>query len=107
MIDSVFDIMNGRNPRAKGFKAPFGAFNLLERKAFLSKAREHLLNLVTKDGTPLHRSKRFTKKEHEKLKSSRKLLHEFNETDRVHKMPHSLYQVHMIQCIFFLFCLPT
>lgn len=114
MIDSVFDIMNGRNPRAKGFKAPFGAFNLLERKAFLSKAREHLLNLVTKDGTPLHRSKRFTKKEHEKLKSSRKLLHEFNETvpvscsvHRVHKMPHSLYQVHMIQCIFFLFCLPT
>lgn len=64
MIDSLFDTMNGRNPRAKGFKAPFGALNWMERKAFLSRAREHLLTLVTKDGTPLHRSKRSIKIEH-------------------------------------------
>ncbi len=50
--------MNGRNPRAKGFKAPLGALNWMDRKAFLSRAREYLLTLVTRDGTPLHRSKR-------------------------------------------------
>jgi hypothetical protein len=50
--------MNGRNPRAKGYKAPLVAFNWTERKAFFSKAREYLLTLVTKDVTPLHRSKR-------------------------------------------------
>lgn len=53
--------MNGRNPRAKGFKAPLGALNWIERKAFLSRAREYLLSLVTRDGTPLHRSKRSIK----------------------------------------------
>ena len=60
IIDRLFDTMNGRNPRAKGFKAPLGALNWLERKAFLSRARQ-LLTLVTKDGTPLHRSKRSIK----------------------------------------------
>ena len=61
MVDRLFDIMNGRNPRAKGFKAPLGALNWMERKSFLLRAREYLLTLVTKDGTPLHRSKRSIK----------------------------------------------
>ncbi|CAK6959948.1 DNA transposase THAP9 isoform X1 [Scomber scombrus] len=61
MIDRLFDIMNGRNPRAKGFKAPLGALNWMERKECLSRAREYLLTLVTKDGTPLHQSKRSIK----------------------------------------------
>ncbi|KAL7396666.1 hypothetical protein ABVT39_009658 [Epinephelus coioides] len=59
MINRLFDTMNGHNPRAKGFKAPLGALNWMERKAFLSRASEYLLTLVTKDGTPLHRSKRY------------------------------------------------
>lgn len=36
MIDCLSGIMNRHNPRAKGFKGPLGAFNLEERKAFLS-----------------------------------------------------------------------
>uniref|UniRef100_A0A096LQR8 THAP-type domain-containing protein n=1 Tax=Poecilia formosa TaxID=48698 RepID=A0A096LQR8_POEFO len=59
MIDRMFDTMNARNPLAKGFKAPMGSWNWMERKAFLSRAREYLLTLLTKDGTPLHRSKRY------------------------------------------------
>lgn len=46
MIDRLFDTMNGLNPCANGFKAPL---NWMERKAFLSRVREYLLTLVTKD----------------------------------------------------------
>ncbi|KAK5881824.1 hypothetical protein CesoFtcFv8_020469 [Champsocephalus esox] len=54
----IIDTMNGRNPRAKGFKSPSGALKWRERKAFLSRAGRNLLTLETKDGAPLHRSKR-------------------------------------------------
>ncbi|KAM3857293.1 THAP domain-containing protein 6-like [Diretmus argenteus] len=59
MIDRLFDIMNSRNPRAKGFKAPLGSLNWAERVEFLLRGRDYLMSLVMKDGTPLHRSKRF------------------------------------------------
>lgn len=109
MIDRLFDMMNGRNPRAKGSKAPLGALNWTERKEFLSRAREYLLTLVTKDGTPLHRSKRSIKivlvihawKVH--VKSSTILGSVMHQ---VPMMLCSLHQVDMkllLQCIFFSF----
>lgn len=58
MIDRLFDVMNSRNPRVKGFKAPLGALNWEERVVFLMTAREFLIKLSMKDGTPLHKSKR-------------------------------------------------
>jgi hypothetical protein len=61
MIDRLFDIMNSRNPRAKGFKAPLGSLNWTRSVELLSRGREYLISLVMKDGTPLHRSKRYFK----------------------------------------------
>lgn len=58
-MDMLFDIMNSRNPRAGGFKAPLGTLNWSERVEFLLRGRTYLMALVMKDGTPLHRSKRF------------------------------------------------
>ena len=58
MIDRLFDTLNSRNPCAKGFKAPLGALNWAERVAFFLRAREYLITLSVKDGTPFHRSKR-------------------------------------------------
>ncbi len=58
MIDRLFDIMNSRNPRAKGFKRPLAAWNWSDRVEFLLRAREYLISLVKKDGTLLHQSKR-------------------------------------------------
>ncbi len=57
MIDRLFDIMNSRNPRAKGFKRPLAAWNWSDRVEFLLR-REYLISLVMKDGTLLHQSKR-------------------------------------------------
>lgn len=104
MIDRLFDTMNGHDPRAKGFKAPLGALNWMESKAFLSRASEYLLTLVTKDGTPLHRSKRPIK--------IVLVIHDMSSMilcslmHRVPKMLRSLHQVHMmllLQCFFFCF----
>ncbi|KAL1252213.1 hypothetical protein QQF64_020009 [Cirrhinus molitorella] len=59
MIDGLFDILNSRNPRTKGSKAPLGAINWTERVELLLRGREYLLSLVMKDGTPLHQTKRY------------------------------------------------
>lgn len=61
MIDRLFDVLNSRNPRAKGSKAPLGALNWTERVELLLRGREYLLGLVMKDGKPLHQTKRFFK----------------------------------------------
>ena len=58
MIDRLFDILNSRNPRARGYKAPIGNLNWAYKSEFLSKARKYLLDLVMMDGKPLHQSKR-------------------------------------------------
>lgn len=63
IIDRMFDVLNSRNPYAKGFKAPLGALNWAERAGFLLRARDYLLSLSLKDDTPLHRSKRSFKTE--------------------------------------------
>lgn len=59
VIDRLFDVMNSRNPRAKGFKAPLGLLNWKETLEFMTKAQLYLTKLMMNDGTPLHRSKRF------------------------------------------------
>ena len=59
MIDRLFDVMNSRNPHAKGFKAPLGSLNLAESVEFLLRGRYDLMSLKMKDGTTLHRSKTF------------------------------------------------
>ena len=73
MIDRLFDVLNSRNPRAKGLKAPLGALNWTERVELLLRGREYLLSLAMKDGTPLHQTKRSFKIVngfHEKFTSS-------------------------------------
>ncbi|KAK5921393.1 hypothetical protein CgunFtcFv8_025102 [Champsocephalus gunnari] len=59
ITDRLFDILNSRNPRAKGFKAPLGSRNWTSTREFLSRARGYLLTLKIEDGTPLYRTKRF------------------------------------------------
>ena len=58
MIDRLFDVLNSRNPHARGYKAPIGNLNWCYKFEFLSKARKYLLDLVMMDGKPLHQSKR-------------------------------------------------
>ncbi|XP_028979362.2 uncharacterized protein LOC114840356 isoform X3 [Esox lucius] len=55
----ITDILNSRNPRAKGFKTPLGFRNWTSTREFLSKARGYLLTLKMEDGKPLYRTKRF------------------------------------------------
>lgn len=59
VIDRLFDLMNSRNPRGGGFKAPLGSHNWEEMLGFMTTARGYLTSLKMIDGTPLHRSKRF------------------------------------------------
>lgn len=59
VIDRLFDVMNSRNPRARGFKAPLGLRNWEDTLGFMSEARAYLTKLRLNDGTPLHCSKRF------------------------------------------------
>jgi len=40
MIDRLFDIMNSRNPHAKGIKIPLGSWNWTDRVEFLLRAKE-------------------------------------------------------------------
>lgn len=62
ITDRLFDILNSRNPRARGFKAPLGSWNWKSTREFLSRARAYLLALRMGDGTPLYRTKRSLKK---------------------------------------------
>lgn len=59
VIDRLFDIMNSKNPRAGGFKAPLGFRNWEDTLGFMTEARAYLTKLRLNDGTPLHHSKRF------------------------------------------------
>lgn len=60
VIDRLFDLMNSRNPHAAGFKSPLGSRNWEEMLGFMTEAPGYLTSLMMKDGTPLHRSKRFS-----------------------------------------------
>ena len=55
-FDRLFDIMNSRSIRAKGFKQPLR--NLDGVYGFLVDTRAYLLSLRMEDGLPLYRSHR-------------------------------------------------
>lgn len=59
VIDRLFDVMNSKNSRAGGFKAPLGFRNWEDMLGFMTEAQTYLTKLRLNDGTPLHRSKRF------------------------------------------------
>ena len=46
MIDRLFDVMNSRNPCAKGFKAPLSSLNWTKSLELLLRGRAYLLSLL-------------------------------------------------------------
>ena len=62
MIDHLFDIMNSRNPHAKGYKAPLRLQNVRQVSEFLVKCRDKLLQLKCLDKKFLYESKRHAAK---------------------------------------------
>ncbi|KAL7383197.1 hypothetical protein ABVT39_006240 [Epinephelus coioides] len=50
VIDRLFDVMNSRNPRAKGFKAPLRLLNWKETLEFMTKARLYLTKYLSVTG---------------------------------------------------------
>ncbi len=58
-MDTLFDIMNSRNPRGFGFKAPIRQSNLTTVLETLNQHRNYLLTLKTADGKYLVNSKKY------------------------------------------------
>ena len=59
-IDHLFDILNSRNPCAKGFKAPLKLSNQHLWKPFLTSSFDYLKNLKNLEGKHMHLSRRKT-----------------------------------------------
>jgi len=59
VVDRLFDILNSRNPRAKGYKAPISHHNCHRVMEFLATCRDKLLTLQTMDLKFLHDTKRY------------------------------------------------
>lgn len=59
-MDTLFDIMNSRNPFGKGFKAPLRQANKATWLSSLNSAEKYLISLQTTAGVPLYKSKRKT-----------------------------------------------
>ena len=59
-FDHLFDILNSRNPCAKGFKAALRKINKSSWKPFLDKAREYIFGLKNTLGNPMYTSRRKT-----------------------------------------------
>ena len=57
-VDRLFDILNSRNCRGKGFKAPISKRNLWQTLGFLSKAKKELQSLQDMTSAPLYLSRR-------------------------------------------------
>ena len=57
-IDRVFDILNSRNCRGKGYKAPISKRNVWQTLGFLEKARVELKSLEDTLSIPLYKSRR-------------------------------------------------
>ena len=58
MFDQLFDILNSRNPLAKGTKAPLRASNMEFWGPFLEQAEQYILGLQDQNGTPVVESER-------------------------------------------------
>ena len=59
-MDTLFDIMNSRNPFGKGFKAPLRQANKTTWLSFLNNAEKYIISLQTTAGVPLYQTKRKT-----------------------------------------------
>ncbi|KAL2098357.1 hypothetical protein ACEWY4_007564 [Coilia grayii] len=57
VIDTMFDMMNSRNPKGTGFKTPLSPRNWFRSAEVFLRGREFLTSLVTNDRKPLHKSK--------------------------------------------------
>jgi hypothetical protein len=57
-IDKLFDALNSRNPRAKGFKAPLGLFNQHHWEPFLKDTIVYLRCICEPTGQPIYMWKR-------------------------------------------------
>ena len=60
IIDRLFDILNSRNPCAKGFKAPLSFENHGDWGPFLDEAHDYVLNLKNSTGKYMHRTQQKT-----------------------------------------------
>jgi len=60
VIDHLFDILNSRNPLAKGFKAPMRCSNEACWRPFLEEAKLYLSTLTNDKGIPMYQTKRRT-----------------------------------------------
>jgi len=59
-IDRLFDVLNSRNPVAKGYKASMKPSNECVWRPFLEEAKQYLLKLTDDKGLPMYTTKRRT-----------------------------------------------
>ena len=60
VIDRLFDLLNSRNPLAKGFKSPMRPSNECTWRPFLLEAKTYLTKLTDDKGRPMYCTKRRT-----------------------------------------------
>jgi len=60
MIDRLFDVLNSRNPFAKGYKSPLRRANQISWEPFLDNTKAYLLSLKNAGNEPMHTTKRKT-----------------------------------------------
>lgn len=60
IIDHLFDILNSRNPIARGYKSPLKPSNYNYWMPFLTDAKLYILGLTDQHGTPMYKTKRKT-----------------------------------------------
>ena len=60
LFDRLFDVLNSRNPLAKGFKAPLSSANFSFVDTFLSHAEQYIMSLTDRTGTSILHTRRKT-----------------------------------------------
>eukprot|EP00794_Sanderia_malayensis_P009521 gene9521-10508_t len=60
LFDHLFDVLNSRNPFAKGFKSPIRASNKNSWDSFLSLAYDYILGIKDLSGQEIHTSRKKT-----------------------------------------------
>ena len=60
IFDHLFDILNSRNPLAKGYKSPLRVSNKSSWDPFLDEAYQYIHGLRNPDGQPMHKTRRKT-----------------------------------------------
>lgn len=58
-MDRLFDILNSRSPKGKGYKRPISQYNLTEIETFIKDSEAFLLGISMPDGQPLLSTKRY------------------------------------------------